>query len=498
MLANGLWYLAGASFCLAVFALAYRLLLARLPAFAWNRAYLLGALAAGVLLPLAARPGLAALLPRAAGAPAGALPFALHWPLGAPAAAAATGATAGVPGPDWAALALLALAAAYGLGALRRLAAAVRNLGALRRLARQHPRTQLAGCTVVHLPAPGLPAFSFGRYVFLSPLHEALSAAERDQLLRHEQVHVRQRHTLDLLLVEALGVVFWFHGVVPYFGRQLKAVHEYLADAAVARAPAGRVPYGELLIKLAAQQPPFALVHAFAHKQVFLRIRMLTQTPATPMQKLRFLFVLPVAAFAWAATAWAAPAPSAPAPGAPNARTLAAAPGAPRIGRITWRGNAAVPTARLNEVLGFKPGDAYDSLAVEKRLAYDPAGTDVSSLYMDHGYLFFQVMPVATRQADGTVDLAFTVAEGRKAQLRRVFITGNLDASAKASLLKQLPLRSGDEFSRAKLVETNRLLAQEGKFDPKKIRINPQPIVRPTEATDLLDIELVLAPKPRP
>ncbi|TPG66692.1 POTRA domain-containing protein [Hymenobacter nivis] len=496
MLANGLWYLAGASFCLAVLALAYRLLLAHLPAFAWNRAYLLGALAAGALLPLAARPGLAALLPHAAGGPAGALPFALHWPPGAPVAAAAAGATAGTPGPNWAALALGALAIVYGLGALRRLVAAARNLGALRRLARQHPRTPLAGCTVVHLPPPGLPAFSFGRYVFLSPLHEALSAAERDQLLRHEQVHVRQRHTLDLLLVEALGVVFWFHGAVPYFGRQLKAVHEYLADAAVARTPAGPVRYGELLIKLAAQQPPFALVHAFAApKQLFLRIQMLTQPPATPMQKLRFLAVLPVAAFAWAATAWAAPAPSHPTPGAPSARTLAAAPGAPRIGRITWRGNAAVPADRLNAALGLRPGDAYDSLTVEKHLNYNPSGNDVSSLYMDHGYLFFQVMPVATRQADGTVDLAFNVTEGHPAKLRRVYITGGLDASAQAALLKRLPLRTGDDFSRAKLVETNRLLVQEGKFDSQKIRINPQPIVRPTEATDLLDIELVLVPK---
>lgn len=188
MLANSLLYLAGASFCLAVFALAYRLVLARLPAFAWNRAYLLGALAAGVLLPLAARPGLAALLPRAPRGPAEAL--ALHWPLGAPATAAAT-AQAGAPGPNWAALALMVLAAGYGWGALRRLRAAARNLGALRRLVREHPRTALAGCTVVHLPAPGLPAFSFGRYVFLSPLHDALSTTERHQLLQHEQVHVQ-------------------------------------------------------------------------------------------------------------------------------------------------------------------------------------------------------------------------------------------------------------------------------------------------------------------
>lgn len=78
----------------------------------------------------------------------------------------------------------------YALGALRRLMGAVRNVRALRRLARQNPQTNLGTFAIVHLPEPSLPAFSFGRYVFLSPLHEALSPAEREQLLLHEQVHI--------------------------------------------------------------------------------------------------------------------------------------------------------------------------------------------------------------------------------------------------------------------------------------------------------------------
>lgn len=505
MLTNILLYLAEASFCLAVFALAYRLLLAGLTYFAANRAYLLAALALSVVMPLVAFPGLAGWLANPAAAPAVArLPLRLGWQLNAPLAPAAVPTASG---PDWVALLLIGTAIIYALGALYKLVRAGRNVQALRRLARRNPQTEVGNFAIVHLPAPGLPAFSFGRYVFLSPLHEALSPAEREQLLLHEQVHIRQRHTLDLLLVEALGVVFWFNAAVPYLGRQLKMVHEYLADAAVTRTqasptgydPAGYDParYGELLIKLAAQQLPFALVHAFAHKQIFLRIQMLTQPTSSPMKKLRFLFIMPVVAFAWVATACVGAPASEPAAPAGTSATSSVAPAvAGRIGRISWQGNTYLSAAELNRALGLKPGDAYDSATVARRLSFDPKGGDITSRYMDHGYLFFSATPKATRQPDGTTDLAFNIAEGRKAQLGRITITGNTK-TATATLLQLIPLRSGEDFSRAKLLETQRILAQQGQFDPNKVAINPAPEMRPNEATDLVNIALVVVEKGR-
>ena len=492
MLTNFLFYLAEASFCLAIFAITYRLLLAGLTYFAWNRAYLLGALALSVVIPLLAFPGLASWLANPAAAPAVAqLPHRLNWQLSQPLAHAAAAPPAN--GPDWVALLLIGVVILYTLGAIYKLTRAVRNVRALHQLARRNPQTDLGTFAIVHLPEPSLPAFSFGRHVFLSPLHEALSPAEREQLLLHEQVHVRQRHTLDLLLTEALGVVFWFNGAVPYLGRQLKVVHEYLADAAVARTQASATPYGELLIKLAAQQLPFALVHAFSHKQIFLRIQMLTQPTSSPMKKLRFLFIVPVFAFTWAATACVgAPAsePAAPAEASANAATAQAG----RIGRISWQGNTYLSAAELNQALGLKPGDAYDSATVARRLSFDPKGGDITSRYMDHGYLFFSAVPKATRQPDGTTDLAFTISEGRKAQIGRITITGNTKTST-AALLKLIPLRSGEDFSRAKLLESQRVLAQQGQFDPNKVAINPAPEMRPNQTTDLVNIALVVVEK---
>lgn len=492
--ASFLLYLAEASFCLVVLAGAYHLLLRRLTYFAWNRAYLLGALAAGLLLPLAAFPGLARLLP-ASGAPrpTPGLPFLLNWTPGQPAGAAApTAATASISGEE---LALLLLLAVYALGGARRLWVAGRNLWRLRQLGRRHPRTDLGAFSIVHLPGPDLPAFSFGRRVFLSPLHDSLSAPERQQLLLHEEVHVRQKHTADLLLVEAVGVAFWFTGAAAYYGQQLKAVHEYLADEAVARTQPSPTRYGKLLIKLAAQQPPFALVHAFANQQIFHRIRMLTQPASRPMQKFRFLLVLPVLAFAWVATACTgAPTAEASAPAPATATAPPAAAPTARIGRITWQGNTYLSAAELNQALGLKTGDAYDSAAVAQRLNFDPKGRDITSRYLDNGYLFFSVTPTAARRADGRTDLTFVFNEGRPARLGRISVVGNRKTST-AALLKLIPLRSGELFSRAKLMETQRRLAQQGQFDPAQIGLNPKPVMRPDQPTDLVDVELVLVEK---
>ena len=140
------------------------------------------------------------------------------------------------------------------------------------------------------------------------------------------------------------------------------------------------------------------------------------------------------------------------------------------------------------------PATAPGVAQLPRRLSFDPKGTDITSRYMDHGYLFFSATPKATRQPDGTTDLAFTIFEGRKAQLGRVTITGNTKTPT-ATLLKLIPLRSGEDFNRAKLMETQRVLAQQGQFDPNKVGINPAPEIRPNQATDLINIALLVMEK---
>ncbi|UOQ68498.1 POTRA domain-containing protein [Hymenobacter volaticus] len=161
---------------------------------------------------------------------------------------------------------------------------------------------------------------------------------------------------------------------------------------------------------------------------------------------------------------------------------------------MTWEGNTVVSTERLNQALGLKPGDAYDSLALGKRLNFSPDGKDVASLYMDQGYLFSSITPAVKRQPNGSVDLTFKISEGRAAQLDIITFTGNGKTSTQ-SLMEAIPLRPGAKFSRAKLIEAQRNLALLGPFDPERVGINPQPIMRPNSDTDLVRVEFKLVEK---
>lgn len=469
-------YLAAATGCHGIFALGYWLLLARLSTFGWNRAYLLGTLVLSVVLPLVALPTTWAQLLWPTAAATATLPV---WHLGA-AALGTTPVAAAPAGISW----LIAALVVYWLGVSYRAWSTLRNLEWLYYLGRQHPRTRLGRGWLVQLPEPSRPAFSFGRYVFLSPAHAQLSAAEYALLVQHEQVHGAQYHSLDLLLAEAIGWFFWFNGLVPYLQGQLRLVHEYLADAAVTRPAGSRVAYGRLLLKLAAAPLPSSLVHPFAAKQVAQRIHMLTFPPSSPMKKLRFLLVVPVAALAWVGAAMMRPAPSVAA-SRPIAQPVAKAQG--RIGTITWRGNTFVSNARLNEALGLKTGDPYSKEQVEAKLNYRPDNTDVGALYMDHGYLFFQVTPTATTRPDGTTDLVLTITEGPAARINSITVKGAKKVPT-ADVLALIPLHKGELFSRAKLIQSQKQLAESGFFDPTKIGINPQPDV----ANGLVNLEYVL------
>ncbi|HEX8427952.1 POTRA domain-containing protein [Hymenobacter sp.] len=476
------------SFCLAVFALAYRLLFAGLTYFSWNRWYLLGSVVVSLALPLLSFPALRALLFATPALSQEPLLLHLDWQH---LEAATTSATPSATPIKWLDLVLTGLLIVYGLGVVYRLQGLVRNLWWLRQLARRYNRTNQGAFWLVELSNAQMPAFSFGRHVFLSPLHASLSPVERRQLLKHELVHVQQRHTLDILLLEAVGVLLWFNPTVYYFRKQLKAVHEYQADAAVTHAAGSISGYGQLLIKLATSPFPLSLVHTFSTQQVFQRITMLTTPSSRPLQKLRFLLVLPVLAGAWLATACVdSPTPVAAVESAAASVAAATAP----IASIVWEGNKLVSTERLNQALGLKPGDAYDSLDVKQRLNYRPDGSDVTSLYMDQGYLFFSVVPTVQRQPNGSVALTLEIVEGRKAQLGTITFTGNGKTSAE-SLLKAIPLRSGDTFSRAKLIEAQKNLALLGSFDAEHMGINPRPEMRSNAATDLVNIQIALVEK---
>ena len=487
---NFWWYLAEASFFLTALAVVYRFALARLSSFCWSRGYLMGSLVASLVLPLLGVPdALLHFLPPAAKTSTTLQPWVLRWSAQHLVSSTAPASTTAW---DWlGALGVVAMTV-YGLGALLRLWRIGRSLGGLYQLIRRSPRTRLGTYWLVELPTAGQGAFSFGRYVFLSPDHATLSPLERAQLLWHEQAHVEQYHTFDILFAELVGALLWFHPLVGYLKRELQNVHEYLADAQVARHSHGVSQYRRLLLRLASAQPAPVLSHAFTDKQIVLRLLFLTQPPASPAKKLRYLLVLPVALSVWLSTAIFGNSATAAAPMPPL--TAASAIAGPKINRIRWQGNTMLSTDRLNQLLGLKPGNVYDAQAIESRLNFLPDGRDITSQYMDQGYMFFSLTPTATPQANGTIDLALTMVEGPQVRLRTITLQGNQKTNSQ-TVLATLPLKSGELFSRAKLMQAQQLIAAMGPFVANQVRINPQPVFDNGSPSELTDIVVVVVEK---
>ena len=123
-------------------------------------------------------------------------------------------------------------------------------------------------------PDGNLP-FSFLRSVFVNP--KVFTESELQQVLRHERTHIRQRHTWDLLFMEAMRVLQWFNPFIYLYARELSSVHEYLADEAVLSCGFSRRDYLELLYKQLCVGKFVPVGNSFRHLLTKKRILMMSQ-----------------------------------------------------------------------------------------------------------------------------------------------------------------------------------------------------------------------------
>lgn len=158
---------------------------------------------------------------------------------------------------------------------------------------------------------------------------------------------------------------------------------------------------------------------------------------------------------------------------------------------ITWNGNYLYDDKTLASVLGIKEGSVYSKETLDKRLNYNPTGQDVTSLYMNDGYLFFQIEPVETRVEGDSIDIEMRVSEGVQARVKEVRIAGNTKTSDHV-VRRTLYTLPGDKFSRENLIRSQRELATLGYFDPEKIGMNPVP----NQADGTVDINYTVEEKP--
>lgn len=141
---------------------------------------------------------------------------------------------------------------------------------------------------------------------------------------------------------------------------------------------------------------------------------------------------------------------------------------------ITWTGNTKYPSDLLSRILGVKKGDIYDQARLEANLFMNPNGRDISSLYLDDGYLFFQVDPVEVLVENDSIDLEMRIHEGKQATINKVIIKGNTKTNDHV-IRREIRTKPGQLFSRADIIRTQRELSQLGYFDPEQMGVDPKP-----------------------
>src|SRR5579859_4608241 len=271
----------------------YRLFLRNRPFHRFNRVFLCGTVLLSVLLPLVPMPGVGW-----AGMGEGPL-LSGAWHRVVQGGwledeGAGPGVGSGVPSGvaasaarDWMAW----LVWGYGLPALLLGAAFLRELGFIARMYRRYPREKRGDILFLFTRERGTP-FSFLRMVFWHAELD-MDSVEGRQMLRHELVHVRQRHTLDLLLLRPFLILFWFNPVFYLVYRELKTIHEFEADR-LASDGGDRYAYAELLVRQTLESRHADLFHSFFSSPIKRRIIMITQFSSVRPGRWRRWMVAPL------------------------------------------------------------------------------------------------------------------------------------------------------------------------------------------------------------
>ena len=122
-------------------------------------------------------------------------------------------------------------------------------------------------------------------------------------ILAHERAHVRLHHSLDLLLVDLAGAVQWFNPAMWLLRRDLRAIHEYEADAAVIASGVDARSYQLLLIRKAVGGRWYSIANSFNHSKLKNRITMMLREKSSRRTRARALLLLPLAGLALGAFA---------------------------------------------------------------------------------------------------------------------------------------------------------------------------------------------------
>ena len=159
-----------------------------------------------------------------------------------------------------------------------------------------------------------------------------------------------------------------------------------------------------------------------------------------------------------------------------------------KFGKITFIGNTVYSSEELSVQLGIKENDVFSQNVLDSRLFGSTDGTDVSSLYLDDGYLFFNATPIEIAVTEKKIDLEIRIYEGKQARINKVLVKGNTKTNDHV-IMRELRTRPGDLFKRSDIMRSQRELAQMQYFDPEKfdVKVDPDPIRNEVDITYIVE-----------
>ena len=196
----------------------------------------------------------------------------------------------------WNALAFLV----YALGILFFLVRHLWSLGRMIRLLRTSRKERMEGGITLFVHKEKVAPFSWMKVIAVS---EGDLAENGKAILTHERAHIHNRHSWDLLLAEACVFLQWFNPAAWLLKQELQTIHEYEADEWVIRNGIDAKTYQLLIIKKAVGARLYSIANSFNHSSLKKRITMMIKKKSNPWARLKYFYVLPLAAVAVAAFA---------------------------------------------------------------------------------------------------------------------------------------------------------------------------------------------------
>lgn len=160
------------------------------------------------------------------------------------------------------------------------------------------------------------------------------------------------------------------------------------------------------------------------------------------------------------------------------------------LGNITFSGNSAYSSEILTKVVGYKKGEPYDAVGINKKISGSEKNDDIATLYYNNGYVFSSVVPIEKAVRNDTIDVEVKIREGEQAYWDKVTFSGNTRTHDHV-IQRSLRTVPGKLFSKEDIQRTIMDLAQMGYFEAQGLR----PDITPNAETKTVDVNYKLEEK---